>query len=133
MHHFRRDSAAAQRFADRRQRENEAPRLVSKVPDLTSLSLSVEERTEASSVSQPKHLRRIVVPHAPALFLLPCGDPNCKDGGHDVTASVMHFLLRGDENFQGEDACTGSLGPSPCVRVLYYQAVAEYRQRRAPS
>jgi hypothetical protein len=127
MQNFRKGSAAAQRFTDRRQREDAAPRLATKVPDLTSLCLAVEERSESNSVSQPKHLRRIVVGSAPALFFVPCGDANCIEGGHDVTAGIMYSLLRREMAFQGEDKCYGSLGPSPCLRVLHYHAVAEYR------
>jgi hypothetical protein len=131
MQYFRKDRAAAQRFVDRRQREDDAPRLASEVPDLTSLGLTVEERFESNSLSQPKHLRRIIVGGAPALFLIPCGDPKCLEGGHDVTAFVMHSLRRRERSFEGEDRCSGSLGPSPCLRVLHYQGTAEYRERPA--
>jgi len=131
MPHFRRDNAAAQRFAERRQREDAAPRLASSVPDLLSLSLSVEECSESNLVNEPKHLRRIQVTSAPALFLLPCGDPKCKEGGHDVTALVMRSLLRRESNFQGADRCHGYLGPSPCLRELRYSAVAEYRNTQS--
>jgi hypothetical protein len=126
MHHWRKDSAAAQRFAERRERENSAPRLAFKVPRLKSLCLEVEERSETNGVAQPKHLRRIVVNHAPALFLVPCSDPNCRDGGHDVTDPVMQSLMRGEEHFEGEDRCFGQLGPSPCQRTLHYTGLAEY-------
>jgi hypothetical protein len=131
MQHFRRNRVAAERFAGRRQREDEAPRLSTRVPDLTSLSLSIEERTGGNSLTEPKYLRRIVVGGAPALFLLPCGDPRCNEGGHDVTPYIMSSLLRREGSFQGEDACCGSLGAGPCLRVLRYQGAAEYRERTA--
>jgi hypothetical protein len=129
VHHYRRNRAAAERFAGRRQREDEAPRLTTRVPDLTSLSLSIEERTGANTLTEPKYLRRIVVTGAPALFLLPCGDPRCNEGGHDVTSYIMSSLMRREGSFHGEDACSGSLGAGPCLRVLYYQGAAEYRER----
>src|SRR5690349_8276100 len=92
MQNFRRQSATAQRFAERRQREDSAPRLSTEVPALVSLLLEIEESSDATTVSRPKHLRRIVVERAPALFLVPCGDPRCTDGGHDVTSHIMNAL-----------------------------------------
>src|SRR6266849_2479094 len=76
----RRNSVAAQRFAERRRREEDAPRLCDQVPNLVSLKLEIEER---SGVTGVKHIRRVVVDRAPALFLVPCGDSKCADGEHD--------------------------------------------------
>jgi hypothetical protein len=132
MRNGRRQSEAAQRSDERRLREDEAPRLASQIPDLLSLSLSIEDRSD-SSVAQPRHVRHVVVARAPALFLIVCSDPNCKDGGHDVTDSIMRALLRRETAFQGEDKCYGALGPSPCTRVLHYNAVANYADRAARS
>jgi hypothetical protein len=126
MQNFRRQSATAQRFAERRQREDSAPRLSSEVPALLSLCLEIEECSDATTVSRPKHLRRIVVERAPALFLVPCGDPRCTDGGHDVTNAIMSALLRRQTTFRGEDKCNGYLGSSPCTRILRYDATAQY-------
>jgi hypothetical protein len=126
MQNFRRQSATAQRFAERRQREDSAPRLSTEVAGLVSLCLAIEESSDATTVSRPKHLRRIVVERAPALFLVPCGDPRCTDGGHDVTGAIMGALLKRQTTFQGEDKCNGYLGASPCTRVLRYDAIAEY-------
>ena len=121
----RRLGEAAQRAEERRARENEAPRLLAAVPRLRSLSIFIEDRSDRS-VAQPKHVRRVVVESAPALFLIGCSDTNCKDGGHDVTDLVMRALLRGETSFQGEDRCYGALGPSSCTRVLHFDASAEY-------
>jgi len=85
----RRNNAAAERFADRRRREQDAPRLADQVPALVSLEISIDERSGASGV---KHTRRVVVDSAPALFLLPCGDSRCADGEHDLTTTVMRAL-----------------------------------------
>jgi hypothetical protein len=132
MQNGRRTSAATQRAEERRLRENEAPRLSTKVPGLLSLSLAIEDRS-GTSVAQPKHVRRVVVERAPALFLIGCSDPNCKEGGHDVTDSVMRALIRRETIFHGEDQCYGALGPSPCTRVLHYDAIADYGQVSAPA
>jgi len=128
MRAHRKQTAAAQRSAERRQREDDAPRLRDEVPDLLSLTLEIEERSEGTAALQQKHTRRIVVDHAPALFLIPCGDPKCEDGGHDVTYAIMRALRSHEPEFTGEDGCSGSLGSSTCRRILYYQAAAEYRR-----
>jgi hypothetical protein len=121
---FRRNSPAALRFAERRQREDEAPRLSAEAPDLLSLRLEVDEQ---GSSAQPRYIRRIVIHTAPALFFLPCGDPRCVDGGHDVTATVMRALRAHCQTFDGTDDCSGSVGSSACARVVRFDAVAEYR------
>lgn len=127
MQNFRRPSAASQRAADRRQREDEAPRLAAEVPDLLSLKLHVGERAGGAPVAEPGHVRRIVVEHAPALFLLPCGDSRCTDGGHDITYAVMRALREHRTTFSGEDHCTGAIGSASCGRTLHFEAEAEYR------
>jgi hypothetical protein len=125
MANYGRQSAAAQRQQERRLREDEAPRLAARVPNLRSLSLAITERSDAS-VSQPKYVRRIIVERAPALFLIGCSDPKCEEGGHDVTATVMRALLDGETAFQGEDKCYGALGSAQCTRILRYDATALY-------
>ena len=58
---------AAERFAERRRREEEAPRLATEIPALESLRLNVEERrAPGGSMSEAAHVRRIVVERAPA-------------------------------------------------------------------
>jgi hypothetical protein len=121
---FRRNSPAALRFAERRQREDEAPRLSAEAPDLISLQLEIDEQGVSA---QPRYIRRIVIGTAPALFFLPCGDPRCVDGGHDVTSAVMQALRAHNQSFDGTDDCLGSIGPSACARVLHFGAVAQYR------
>jgi hypothetical protein len=125
MDSFRKHGPAAQRFAERRLREDEAPRLSVAVPDLVSLSLAIEDCSD-SSFAQPKHVRRVVVEHAPALFVIGCSDPNCHEGGHDVTHPIMQALTRRQTAFHGEDKCYGVLGSSQCTRVLHYEALANY-------
>lgn len=130
MHRPGKQSAAALRAAERRERENAAPRLATEAPDLVSLRLEVEEKSGTSSAGQPKYTRFIVVTSAPALFLLPCGDANCVDGGHDVTSFMMTALRGRKTHFVGEDECRGSVGTSFCARVLHFTATAEYREHR---
>ena len=127
MHNQRRFGAAAQRSAERREREDRAPRLAAEVPTLTSLKLQIEESSGGAPVAEPKHVKRVVVEHAPALFLLPCGDSRCNDGGHDVTFSIMRSLRDKETSFSGEDTCEGSVGSARCGRTLHYEATAEYR------
>ena len=126
MHNNRRQSEASQRFAERRKREDEAPRLTAEVPRLQNLALEIEERSEGGPVTEPTHVRRVVVQHAPALFVLPCGDARCRDGGHDVTYAVMRALRAGETRFEGQDVCAGSVGTGQCSRVLHFVAIATY-------
>jgi hypothetical protein len=121
---LRPNSPAAQRFAERRRREEEAPRLCDQAPSLVSLRLEIEER---SGIGAVKHIRRFVVTSAPALFLVPCGDSRCADGEHDLTTVVMRALRARETSFLGTDECTGTVGSSACPRVLHFQATAEYR------
>jgi hypothetical protein len=86
----------------------------------------------SASGSQPRHIRRFVIDRAPALFLVPCGDPRCTDGEHDLTTAVMRALRANETAFGGTDECTGTVGTSACTRVLHFDAVAEYREGMAP-
>jgi hypothetical protein len=127
MMNFRRNSPAALRFAERRRREDEAPRLSAEVPDLVRLELRVEDSAGLLTGGSPMHIRRIVVEHAPALFLLSCQDPRCADGEHDVTTTIMRALRARATSFRGEDECSGTVGQGYCSRVMHFDAVAEYR------
>jgi hypothetical protein len=124
MMNYRKNSPAALRFAERRRREADAPRLCDQVPDLVSLRLEIEER---SGVTATKHIRRFVIDRAPALFLVPCGDSRCAEGEHDLTTTVMRGLRAHETSFEGSDECMGSVGLSACARVLHFDAIAEYR------
>jgi hypothetical protein len=125
LHSRGRNSEAAQRFAERRRREDEAQRLRERVPALATLRLEVEERR--GTAADPKYLRLIVVESAPALFELPCGDHACKDGGHDLTAAVLAYLASGSTRFEIEDACQGSIGTAYCGSVMRLIGTATYR------
>jgi len=123
MMNRRKFSPAALRFADRRKREDEAPRLRDSVQGLVGLVLEIEDR---SGDAVTKHVRRVQVDQAPALFLVPCVDPRCVDGEHDLTYDVMRALKAHQTKFEGKDECRGSLGPASCPRIVHYEAVAEY-------
>src|SRR5579871_6879589 len=104
----------AQRFAERRKREDEAPRLHDEVPRLQTLRLGVEERRGTATLAESKHVRHVLVDRAPALFVLPCGDSQCRDGGHDVTRPLLEGLKRGEDGLAVEDVCYGQVGSAPC-------------------
>jgi hypothetical protein len=124
MHNRARE--ASLRFAERRRREDEAPRLREEIPPLKTLRLEVEERRAGSAVSETKHVRLVVVDRAPALFELPCGDSDCRDGGHDLTRQLMGWLNDHATEFVVEDACSGNVRGVPCGRIVRVLGVATY-------
>ncbi|WP_146651975.1 hypothetical protein [Labilithrix luteola] len=123
----RRNRDAANRFAERRRREDEAPRLLAEAKNLASLKLELEERRSGVVSAEVSHIRRVVVEHAPALFEVPCSDPSCHDGGHDLTRPIMAELRAGATRFEGEDVCYGQVGNVPCERLLRYVGIATYK------
>ena len=65
---WRQNPEAARRAAERRQREDEAPRLAAMVPALQGLRLEVLEHSPGISHPEHTHVRHVVVASAPALF-----------------------------------------------------------------
>jgi hypothetical protein len=126
MRHSRRVSPGAERYAERKQREDEAPRLSTQVAELVSLRLDIVDQPSGGG-PQIKYARKIVIENAPALFLLPCGDPRCTDSGHDITHAVMRALHNHETEFKGDDPCTGTLGLGTCNRILHFKGEAEYK------
>jgi hypothetical protein len=124
---MRRNNEASERHAERRRREDEAPRLSATVPNLLTLKLHLQESKGDVSVAETGHIRHVVVAHAPLLFELPCRDNACKDGGHDITNAITRSLKAGETQFEGEHSCTGYVGDGPCQRVLRYTATATYK------
>src|ERR1700722_9055128 len=122
-----RNSEAAQRFAERRRREDAAPRLREVVPALATLRLEIDERRGAAGTRDPKHVRLVVVDSAPAMFNVPCGDHTCREGGHDVTDAVLRALEVGDVRVELEDTCPGQVGTVPCGAVMHLVLRATYR------
>jgi hypothetical protein len=123
----RRISEATERVTRRWQQADDAPRLLSQVPDLDSLRMQIEELGSGRTADGSKHTRLFVLPSAPALFLVPCGDPRCEDGGHDLTREIMASLRAHREQFDGQDSCGGSVGSRPCACVIRYWITASYR------
>lgn len=115
--------AAAERSVERRRREQEAARLASEVPGLKSLRIEVVEHLPTGS---SKYVKLVVVAHAPALFVLPCGDRDCNDGGHDLTREVMWALRARQNELSGESSCQGSVRSGNCPRLISYRLSAEY-------
>lgn len=126
------DREAARRTAERRQREAEAPRLAQAIPSLEKLRIEVLERSGSISRPEHSHVRHVVVANAPALFVLPCRDTHCKDGGHDLTAQILSALRGRKVRFEGEDSCSGVVGNGGCTRVLGYIAEATYQSGSDP-
>ena len=98
------------------------PRLLA----LDTLKLQIEEHRQGASVPETVHVKHVSVPHAPALFDLPCLDTTCAGGGHDVTHQVLAALRSKAAQFQGEHACNGTTRTAPCTRVLRYVGFATY-------
>lgn len=122
-----RRSGASERYAARRQQEDEAPRLKDVAPSLLTCRIELSEARAGQAIAEVSHVRHLVVDRAPALVLVACADPSCRDGGHDIS----HVLLRGfrDEELEirGESACHGTFGTASCARVLRFVARPTYR------
>jgi hypothetical protein len=116
----RNQEEAKQRRAQRRLREDAAPRLLAEVCNLTSLDIDV-----ANAGSQ--FLWRIVIERAPALFEIACTEPTCTNGGHDLTQSIMRGLRASSTRFEGEAVCRGDVPLGNCGHILKYVARATYR------
>ena len=127
MRNRKRQTEAALQASERRQREDEAPRLRHEVNRLTGLRLVIEEYHGEGTIAAVRHTRHIVIDHAPALFEIPCSEAGCKDGGHDLTLDIMGALRSAATEFEGEDTCYGQVGLGGCGRVLHFAAHATYR------
>jgi hypothetical protein len=123
----RRQLEVQERVRERREREDAAPRLRDQVTELVSLSIEVDDHFGSDSGSKTRYVRHVVVERAPALFRIPCSDPGCSDGGHDVTTPVMRALRAGESEFSGQDVCGGWRNGEHCGRVLHYTGHAVYR------
>lgn len=122
-----RRNEAAERFADRRRQEDEAPRLRDVVPDLVSCRIEIAESRGARTTADVTHTRHLVVEHAPALVVIPCSEPSCRGGGHDITSALLQRLREAQSEIRGEDPCYGQSGAADCGRVMRYRAVATYK------
>lgn len=121
-----RQQEAARRAQERRDREDAAPRLRDVARTLQTLSITVHDKGEHGVLAGVGYVRHVVVDRAPALFVIPCTDSTCEDGGHDVTADVLAALRKGKTEFSGEDACYGTRGGVSCARVMHFVGKATY-------
>ncbi len=126
---FHRNHEAAERARQRQQTEDDAPRLSTEVPNLKSLKLTYSYNRGEARIGESTHSRLVVVERAPALFVVPCSDRDCKDGGHDLTSDVMRGLRAGRERFEGSAPCNGSLGSAaaPCTGAVAFVAIASFK------
>lgn len=122
----RRNAEANQRSADRRQREDDAPRLSAEIPKLLTLAIAIADG-EAGAIGGSEHVRHVIVARAPALFEMKCGNRDCKEGGHDITHELVRELRSGKTRIEGSDPCHGNVGSSRCAYVVRYVATATYR------
>ena len=128
MAYFRRNVEAERRSLERRQRQDGATRLQQEAPRLATLRLEIEDHREGENFSEVKYVRPIIVERAPALFEIPCQDPACKEGGHDLTATVLRALRACSTRFEGKDGCGGQIRNGSCDRVLRYVGIATYHE-----
>ena len=125
MYASRRNAEAQQRAAERRQREDTAPRLATEVPKLVTLALAISDG-EPGAIGGSDHTRHVVVARAPALFEMRCGNRDCKEGGHDITYELVRALRSGETKIEGQDPCHGNVGSARCGYVMRYVAKATY-------
>jgi hypothetical protein len=127
---YRRNNEAADRMRERRRIEDAAPRLAEQVPHLKTLRLTLSFRRGDVRIGDASYVRVVVVPTAPALFTVPCSDPNCRDGGHSITNALLKALRAGQTEISGEEPCQGSSGTSGsvCGCTLKYEAEASYQK-----
>lgn len=114
------------RAIERRKREDDAPRLKSRVPRIESLNISISESGGEVGDLDVSYIRRVVVDRAPALFDLPCSDPRCSGGGHDVTGSFLKALRHAQTSFVGSHRCSGTVKEDECPLALRFEATATY-------
>lgn len=123
---MRRDPEAMRRAAARRQREDDAARLLDKVPNLKRLALHIEERPLGPEGPPVRHIRHVVVERAPALFEIPCSERGCHGGGHDLTRRVLRALRGGKAEFSGKHRCSGEIDGAECQVEICFEAEATY-------
>lgn len=123
---YGRQREAIERRRVRQENEDNAPRLITEVPQLRSLRLSLSFYRD-NHVVQPAHARLIVVASAPALFRVPCAERECQHGGHDVTQQILGSLRTLNVAFSGKSTCSGERGASGyCGSELRFEGQATY-------
>jgi hypothetical protein len=97
--------------------------LAAELPLLRSARIEIVENVANGSTKYTKH---VVVARSPVLFIIPCGDPACKDGGHDITNEVMRAFRQHLKSAVGESSCGGTTGSAQCRRSIQFTVTAEY-------
>jgi hypothetical protein len=124
----RRDEAA-ERFAERRRREDDAPRLRDVVPDLVTCRIEIAEGRPDATTAEVAYTKHVIVERASALIAIPCSDPSCRDGGYDISSALIRGLRERRTDIRGEDTCNGDVRAVHCGRVLRFTALAQYDRR----
>jgi hypothetical protein len=117
--------ARAAQSAERFRRELEAPLLRTEVPDLIELSIELAEGGQGG-MPETRHVRRFVLATARALFLIPCGNPLCQGGGHDISTVVMGALRSHRLEQAGDSPCSGTVDAVPCTRTVHFVVRGTY-------
>lgn len=119
-------SAADLRRERRWDLADEAPRLLEEVPSLASLRMVVHASADGKFTSAPKYTRLFVLDSAPAYFWIPCSNPGCEEGGHDVTRDVISGLKAGKKHITGQSECCGVVRDMPCTAAIRFEVEASY-------
>lgn len=120
------NAKAMKRTAERLERETDVKPLLSETPELRSLFIEIAESNRQDTMPSVPYIRRFVLDSALALFWVPCGDPRCEGGGHDITLDVLAGLRARRERVEGEDFCNGEVGGALCSRKVKFAAIATY-------
>jgi hypothetical protein len=123
---FRRRPERPVARTERWQREDESNRLSTEVRHLSTLKITIEEWRGDQHISGARYTKHVMVSSAPARFEVPCGEPRCQDGGHDITYEMMRALKDRQATIEGQSDCRGALGEMPCDRVVRFVALATY-------
>jgi hypothetical protein len=110
--------------SERWEREDAAERLAKVVPALQALRLELRETNDSGAIAGTTCTRHISVATAGALFEVFC--TGCRNGGFDLTRSVLAALESKQTQFEGECGCSGTVGDHDCDRILYFSAQASY-------
>lgn len=121
--------AAARRKASH-ERDDASPRLLERVPRLRALHFEIAVSREGAAIRAERHVKRFVVAQAPARFVVACTDPECRNGGHDVTDRVLRALTAVRERFEIDGLCAGIVDERVCGRSVRITAHATYEGRR---
>ncbi len=126
MNSFRRKGVRPLGQGERWQREDESSRLLDEVQGLRELKIVIDEWRDEQHIPGARYTKHIIVSGAPARFEVPCGEPRCQEGGHDLTLELMMALRRKEGTIEGQSECRGDFGARPCARVVKFAAFATY-------